>query len=362
MPPRCSSEGAADLLTHIRLVAVSSWVVVNWLDSSTSQYWAYLSSAMPQWTWQDSVPVTQTREIIVRLREQRLTAWADLAVPQALLNGLDALSPSNRTLSKRRETDWLELPFNGSIVLATLWSARNLVAYANHEIHRQVAAARDLPLPARPSWTDIAIVLATTRQAAHDRFARRAAPTVQGWRGTDVAELFTTLLDLAVAEVTREWLTSTVRANPVSPEQFESPTNKVRAALDEQSIEMEQYWSTMAPARRTALARIAAARSVRGMTNREIGGLMAEAVCRKLSFADIAYALAVTRQAARQHWIRLDMVSVRLWLKYEVDAARRVAYEIAGSPQYSPVEQAAAEDFLYMLGETVARDTKRRYR
>lgn len=320
---------------------------------------------MDQWTWQESFAIAQVRKIIVRLRERRKAAWAEPAAPRVLLDGLDTLTTGKVAADEQRVASWRDLPFEGPVVLATLWSARNVADYAEYEVGRQVAAARELPPSQRPDWRAIGLrTLGITGQAAQARFAHRNAPApVPGWRESEPAALFDALMDYETAAVTREWLTTTVSGPlPVSPDLVEGERDKLKARLNELAIETDQYWAEMAPARRTALARIAAARDISRLADREVDYLVFEAVAREVSFADIGYALAKSRQAARLHSDRRGRGGWRLLeghLEYEVGSAYRVASKIASSPESSPELQERALDFLELFGESVREDLRR---
>jgi len=339
------------------------------LDDSLAYTWLGLSSAMPQWSWQDSIPVTAVRELIVVLRDMRLASWADPQATQELLNALDALSPGSQPraaglVRDQPEARWLTLRWRGEAVLATLWATRNANALAEYELRRSVAAAQQGPASQRASWADIANALGRTRQAAHDRFAHpsRIAPIV-GLQGSTVAEVFTRLSHFVAAHEAENWLK--LHITPFLPPRgapLLSRRDELLARFSEVDVAQNIYWTGMPTGRRERLARIAAAQNIVRMVEREIDGLLWEAMVRNVGYADIARALAMSRQGARQRCRRLDITFLRVKLAGETDAARRVAYSIAGSADSPPADLKAAEDFLDLINEPVARDTKRRYR
>lgn len=91
---------------------------------------------------------------------------------------------------------------------------------------------------------------------------------------------------------------------------------------------------------------LAAASSAIDMVEREMKLLVLELRAREVSWDVIAMALGCRRQTAHRKYGDLDWPYWNTWLVFEVNAARRVALEIAQSPDVTDDEREQALDFL----------------
>jgi hypothetical protein len=114
----------------------------------------------------------------------------------------------------------------------------------------------------------------------------------------------------------------------------------------------------------TVLATLRVITGLRGNLRVMIGQLMLEARERGASWGDLGWAMEMSRQAARDAYpADGDQYGPRYlfpWLSYDVEAARRVAYEIAQDPEASDEDLERANAFLELADTPEHRERLRK--